>query len=172
MTRAIRRRTDGKVRKRCERCGTVDWYQPAVKRCRHRKMGGMSYWCYGQLRTVLRKRKEPDMPLLDPKLGLGQVLSEDYQRKVVMQRGVEWRETAMKKLAKAKEHHREWATKTRRAERQMRKWTKTIRDLDKRSKMTDEQVEKVRQRAATAAQVSHVKRRLRNAAGVEEEKKP
>lgn len=40
------------LRKRCRKCGEIALYKPRVRRCRFRRHGHASYWCYGQLEAA------------------------------------------------------------------------------------------------------------------------
>lgn len=164
---------DNRVRKVCDTCGHETWAARRDRTCyqkeRSKKTGWRTGWrCPGKLRFVVvkRRRKEPSLPPVPKRLGLGHVLTEEYQQQVLVRRGEEWRAAATKQLDKARQRHRDAAEKAKRAEKKMREWTVKIRALEKKARMTDEQVEQVRQRAATAAQVSHVKRRLAKSAGI------
>jgi hypothetical protein len=156
--------TNERVNKRCTRCGHIDRTSKLNRVCKRpeRNTKGFltGYRCPGRLELVVRRRKEPSLPPVPKGLGLGHVLSEEYQAQIIATRGQQWRDDAAKALAKALKWRKEAVEKQRRAEKKIAEWNIEIRALAKRTKMDDAQVEAVRQRAAKAAQVSHVKRRL------------
>lgn len=165
---------NNRVRKQCTVCGHELWADRLARACmqleRNAKGFKTGYRCPGQLhRLVPRKRKgkhDAALPPVPKHLGLGHVLTDEYQQLVMQARGKKWRAVAARDLRRARLLHKKAATAAKRAETRMRKWTTEIRALEKKARMSDAEVEQVRQRAATAAQVSHVKRRLAKSAGV------
>ena len=170
----MKRRATVLVRKRCDVCGHKSKVARDRRACYQDQRGKSGfktgYRCPGKLVTIVRKRRgDPTLPPVPKGVGLGYVLSEEYQQAVLEARGKKWRAVAERDLRRARLMHKKAATAAKRAETRMRKWTIEIRAQEKRAAMTDAEVEQVRQRAATAAQVSHVKRRLAKSAGVKEE---
>lgn len=158
------------VRKRCNVCGHQLRADTKARIClqmeRNKHGFKTGYRCPGKLVKVVRKRKG-DLPPVPPGLGVGHVLTDEYQQLVKEARGKKWRAVAARDLKRARLLHKKAAAASKRAEARMRKWTAEIRALEKKARMSDDEVEAVRQRAATAAQVSHVKRRLAKSAGVQ-----
>lgn len=96
------------------------------------------------------KRHAAEMPSVPKGKGLGYVLSEEFQQQVLEARGKTWRRKAQRDLDRARIHHKKATLASQRAEARMAKWTREIRTLEKKARMSDAEVEQVRQRAATA----------------------
>lgn len=167
-----------KVHKECDRCGHKVFTARRKRVCSQQERnshGFLTGWrCPGKLRTVVpRKRKrKAAAPKVPPHLGIGHVLTAEYQAQLVAHRGAQARQRAARALAKAKAKQQLWLREARRIETLCRKWTRQVRRLEARVALTDAQFEEERQRAAKAAQVGQVKRRLSRAIAKQEEQQP
>lgn len=170
---------DSRVRKRCDVCGHETWAARLDRACRQKQRSTKTgfttgYRCPGALRLVQprqrRRKADGNLPPIPKGLCLGHVLTEEYQQQVNAVRGDKWRGAALRALTRAEKRHKAAAQDAAAAEKRMRKWTREIRRQQARAAMSDDEVEQVRARAAKAAQVSHVKRRLAKSAGVNTKK--
>lgn len=163
------------MRKRCSVCGHVvkvpEARAKSVRVCHQleRNKGGWKtgYRCPGKMRTVVRKRKADTMPPVPRGLGLGHVLTEEYQSKVVANAVATARAKAEKEYREARDKQKEWTAEAKRTANLRRKWDKEVRRLERRIAMTDEEFAAERLRLARAAQVGAVKKRLAKSAGVD-----
>jgi len=130
------------VRKRCGKCGSVGYYRTGTRRCRMRKFGAGSYCCWGDL-----------VPLRQPR------------KKATVSHGDRFRKRAVRELTSARKTLRTWERRQRRAEKLVHKWTLRVAQWEKKAQFTDDQVETLRERAAHAAHIQKVRRRLLKAAG-------
>jgi hypothetical protein len=130
------------TRKRCQKCGQVGYYNNGTRRCRMRTFGSGSYCCWGTLTPLRTPRLKSPPPA-----------------------GVRFRQRAARQLTRARQTLRRWEARQRRAEKLAHKWTLRVAQWERKSQYTDEQVEALRQRAAHAAHVQKVQRRLLKAAG-------
>lgn len=82
--------------------------------------------------------------------------------------GDRFRKRAVNRLTVARKTLRKWERRQRMAEKLARKWTLRVAQWEKKAQFTDEQVETLRERAARAAHIQKVRRRLLKAAGEEQ----
>lgn len=165
-----------RVRKRCDRCNHETWADRKERVCKQLQRNAKGFktgWrCPGKLqfldkqRQKTKRRRVAALPPIPPGVGIGHVLTEEYQAQVRQLRGKEGREKAAKALAAADAKIKHWKTEEKRARNLVRKWEKAARHSRQRSHWTDEQFTRERDRLAKAAQVGSVKRRLSKAAGV------
>lgn len=165
-----------RVRKRCDRCNHETWADRKERVCKQLQRNAKGFktgWrCPGKLqflnkqRQKTKRRRVVALPPIPPGVGIGHVLSEEYQAQVRQLRGKEGREKATKALAAAEAKVKHWKTEEKRARNLVRKWEKAARHSRQRSNWTDEQFTRERDRLAKAAQVGSVKRRLAKSAGV------
>ncbi len=161
------------TRKKCARCGRTGWYRPRERRCKQMErtaMGKTGYWCYGALAKVVTARRAPRplVPLLDPRLGIGQVLGEDYQARVaaeILRRGATHRVKYGRQLTAVRIATAKLATRIKRLQTALRKRQQQVRRLERLATLPDAEVEAIRRRAETAARVQQVRRRLLKASG-------
>lgn len=130
------------VRKRCAKCGSVGYYRKGTRRCRMRKFGAGSYRCWGNLVLLRQPRKKAAVSPAD-----------------------RFRKRAGRQLTSARKTLRTWERRQRRAEKLVHKWTLRVAQWEKKAQFTDDQVETLRERAAHAAHIQKVRRRLLKAAG-------
>lgn len=165
---------NNRVRKRCDRCGHETWAERRDRVCKQKERNAKGFntgWrCPGKLQFIVkRRRKRSDLPPVQKGLGIGHVLTEQYQQQVVQRAVATARAKAEKEYAAAQAKQKEWLTVSKRIENLCRKWTKEVRRLKKRVAMTDEQFAAERLRMARAAQVSAVRKRLVKSAGITKE---
>lgn len=122
------------VRKRCARCGVIAWVVATRSHCLQPRFGRGSYACYGDLERVQRK------PKVD--------LTEEVQQMAEQTRAARRRpqDLAAKKL----KHARKMVTKHTRALKRtmtaaLHHWEKAVREYERKSSMTDAEVETARQ---------------------------
>jgi len=162
------------VAKKCDRCGAVRKQCTRAERAcfkseRNAKGFTTGYRCPGTMRTIVRKRKKPATAIPIPKgVGLGYVLSEEYQAQLLAQRGAAGRAKSTNELDKIRGKLKEWRSEQKRIGNLVKKWEKLERRHESRSTWTDAQFAEERQRAEKAAKVSRVKRRISKAAGVDD----
>ena len=133
------------VRTRCGKCGKVGYYRKGHRRCRMRKFGVHSYCCWGDLVPLRQPRKKTTVSPVS--------------------HGDQFRKRAGRQLTSARKTLRTWERRQRRAEKLVHKWTLRVAQWEKKAEFTDEQVETLRGRAAHAAHIQKVRRRLLKAAG-------
>lgn len=167
---------DNRIRKRCRACGHEVWAARRERVCKQKERNAKGfntgYRCPGKLvalkalRRAKRLEKAHHLPPIPKGLGIGHVLSEQYQQAVVQRAVATARAKADKEYAAALDKQKEWATESKRIANLCRKWNKEVRRLKRRVAMTEEQFAAERMRMAVAAQVGAVKKRLAKSAGI------
>lgn len=168
-------RNENRVRKRCDTCDHETWAARRDRVCKQSERNTKGFktgWrCPGKLHFIVKKKRknEDKMPPIPAGVGLGYVLSDEYQERVKQYRGVEGRAKAAKALAAAEEKVKHWQSEAKRVRNLVRKWEKIARRQRQLSQRPDEFFEHERERSARRVQVNRVKRRLSKAAAVENE---
>lgn len=121
------------------------------------------------MRTVVRRRKSKPIVPIPKGVGLGIVLSEEYQAEVSKRLGEAARAKSAKALVRIRGKLDEWRSEAKRIGNLVKKWEKQERRHEARVAWTDAQFEAERTRAGKAAQVSRVKRRLSKSIEKEEQ---
>jgi hypothetical protein len=159
------------VRKRCDKCGVVTLHAIRERRCKRSErnaMGLTGFACWGKLRLVVEKkttkRKREPMPSLHDGVGLGHVLTQEYEAAVLVARCDRVRDKAREQVEKITSKLKEKREKIRSIKRQIVVWERKQKRHIKTVNMTNDEIEAIRQRAIIAGQVRAVRHRLRKSA--------
>lgn len=160
------------AKKRCSKCGQTSWVKPTERKCKRQKMGRISYWCYGDLTTVARKKPKALVPIPDG-VGLGYVLTEEYQRQAEAAKIAAFRKRAQQRLVKTKSKLVDAEHAVLLAERLVTRrlklaanWARRLATAERMTQLSDAEIFAQSARIRTATQVRSARARMKKAAGL------
>lgn len=142
-----------KVKKKCARCGHVAYVTMAQRKCYQPKFGKGSYACWGDLETVVRKPRAKQT-LKEANIQMSKTPQERAAEKLVVVR---------KHLHAANEILHTTAMKLGAVAAKIRELEREAARLERRTRMTEEEIEAERQQMAERAKLrgQHVRRGIK-----------